>query len=580
MSRILVVEDDEVLRNELIELLRNEGYEAEYISTFSDTAGQIIKSKPDLVLLDINIPELNGELVLRKLRKEADIPVIMVTSRTSESDEVLSMSYGADDYITKPYNPTILMLRISAVIKRTRKQDSSEADTGEKGIYQYRQAAVNTAKGTLSRGEKELVLTKNEMIIFLSLLNNIGKIVSRDELMTALWDNEEYINDNALTVNISRLRAKLSDFGYEDAIETRVLSCMKLKEYIKDELFKIILIIVYIILICGFLCAFNFGVQMAALMAVLAAIFFIIMFIWDFCRKRNFYNSLIDNTQRIDKKYLVIETLDEPEFYEGNLVYTAMYDINKSMIEHINQYERGQQDFKDFIEMWVHEIKLPIASLTLMCHNDKEHIDKKFITQLNRLDDYADKVLYYVRSENAEKDYSFGKVNLKTIINKTAVKNKDIILSNNISLNVHDIDTYVNTDAKWLEFIVNQIISNSIKYKKTSGEAYIEVYSEQRQDSGTDKVGYAVLHIKDNGIGIPAKDIDKVFIKSYTGSNGRNNAKSTGMGLYIAKNMCGKLGHNIEIKSIEGEYTEVEITFYGDSYYNPVNIEKSDIIKN
>ena len=209
MSRILVVEDDEVLRNELIELLRNEGYEAEYISTFSDTAGQIIKSKPDLVLLDINIPELNGELVLRKLRKEADIPVIMVTSRTSESDEVLSMSYGADDYITKPYNPTILMLRISAVIKRTRKQDSSEADTGEKGIYQYRQAAVNTAKGTLSRGEKELVLTKNEMI------------VSRDELMTALWDNEEYINDNALTVNISRLRAKLSDFGYEDAIETR-----------------------------------------------------------------------------------------------------------------------------------------------------------------------------------------------------------------------------------------------------------------------------------------------------------------------------------------------------------------------
>ncbi len=211
MSRILVVEDDEVLRNELIELLRNEGYEAEYISTFSDTAGQIIKSNP----------ELNGELVLRKLRKEADIPVIMVTSRTSESDEVLSMSYGADDYITKPYNPTILMLRISAVIKRTRKQDSSEEDTGEKGIYQYREAAVNTAKGTLSRGEKELVLTKNEMIIFLSLLNNIGKIVSRDELMTALWDNEEYINDNALTVNISRLRAKLSDFGYEDAIETR-----------------------------------------------------------------------------------------------------------------------------------------------------------------------------------------------------------------------------------------------------------------------------------------------------------------------------------------------------------------------
>ena len=159
--------------------------------------------------------------LLGKVREISSIPIIYLSSDSSVDTKVAVLNAGADDYITKPYNPSILMLRISAVIKRTRKQDSSEADTGEKGIYQYRQAAVNTAKGTLSRGEKELVLTKNEMIIFLSLLNNIGKIVSRDELMTALWDNEEYIKDNALTVNISRLRAKLSDFGYEDAIETR-----------------------------------------------------------------------------------------------------------------------------------------------------------------------------------------------------------------------------------------------------------------------------------------------------------------------------------------------------------------------
>ena len=129
MSRILVVEDDEVLRNELIELLRNEGYEAEYISTFSDTAGQIIKSKPDLVLLDINIPELNGELVLRKLRKEADIPVIMVTSRTSESDEVLSMSYGADDYITKPFGNQELLARIRTALRHRRQPMETETKT-------------------------------------------------------------------------------------------------------------------------------------------------------------------------------------------------------------------------------------------------------------------------------------------------------------------------------------------------------------------------------------------------------------------------------------------------------------------
>ena len=213
MSRILVVEDDEVLRNELIELLRNEGYAAEYISTFSDTAGQIIKSKPDLVLLDINIPELNGELVLRKLRKETDIPVIMVTSRTSESDEVLSMSYGADDYITKPYNPTILLLRINAVFKRIgAKSDNTTA---------YRGMEILPHKGVIKYKDDEITLTKNEMTIFMYLLSHREHIVSRDELMTELWNNEEYLNDNALTVNISRLRGRFKDIGLEDVIETR-----------------------------------------------------------------------------------------------------------------------------------------------------------------------------------------------------------------------------------------------------------------------------------------------------------------------------------------------------------------------
>ncbi len=231
MSKILVVEDDEVLRGELMELLKNEGYETMEITVYKEMARKIISSDADLVLLDINIPELNGQMVLRQVRKESDIPVIMVTSRTSESDEVLSMSYGADDYITKPYNPTILMLRISAVLKRTKIRKNSQSEKAfnagnetfstSDGSLKYREAVINQAKGTISLKDKELTLTKNEMIIFMCLLNGRGRIVSRDELMTALWDSEEYINDNALTVNISRLRAKLSDFGYKDAIETR-----------------------------------------------------------------------------------------------------------------------------------------------------------------------------------------------------------------------------------------------------------------------------------------------------------------------------------------------------------------------
>ena len=197
---------------ELVEILENEGYAASYLTDFEHSKEEILATGADLIMMDINIPGINGRNLLKEIRKESDIPVIMVTSRTSEMDEVLSMSYGADDYITKPYNPTILLLRIAAVLKRME---------GSQNAASYRGAEVNFSKGTIRLGEKEQVLTKNEMIIFQRLLSSKDKIVSRDEIMTDLWDNEEYVNDNALTVNISRLRTKLSELGLPDAIETR-----------------------------------------------------------------------------------------------------------------------------------------------------------------------------------------------------------------------------------------------------------------------------------------------------------------------------------------------------------------------
>lgn len=212
MQKILIIEDDKIICNELSELLENSGYQPLTLKNFKDAKDEIIKLNPDLVLLDINIPYMNGELLLRDLRKDSNIPVIMVTSRNSETDEVLSMSYGADDYITKPYNPNILLLRISAVLKRM---------TTNNLTLTYKGLVINMQKGIIKKDNTEIILTKNEMIIFNYLLNHQNKIVSRDELMTDLWNNNEYINDNALTVNISRLRSKLKDIGYKDAIKTR-----------------------------------------------------------------------------------------------------------------------------------------------------------------------------------------------------------------------------------------------------------------------------------------------------------------------------------------------------------------------
>lgn len=211
MKKIAIVEDDKVIVEELSKLLTDNGYVPIVIDAFSDVVSSILETSPNLVLLDINIPMMNGETVLQNLRKSSNVPVIMVTSRNSEVDEALSISYGADDFITKPYNPNILLLRIGAVLKRA----SVEASPS------YRDLIIDMNRGIIKNKTEEIELTKNEMIIFGFLLNHQGRIVTRDELMTALWDNSEYINDNALTVNISRLRAKLKDLGYEDAIDTK-----------------------------------------------------------------------------------------------------------------------------------------------------------------------------------------------------------------------------------------------------------------------------------------------------------------------------------------------------------------------
>ena len=212
MKNILIVEDDTSISEELKNLLENSGYNGVILKDFENSYEEIKRVNPDLILLDINIPKLNGEMLLQKIRKESNVPIIMVTSKNTETDEVLSMSYGADDYITKPYNPTILLLRINAIFKRIENKND---------ILTYNDLTVDPKKGIIKSDKEEVILTKNEMIIFTFLLANRGNIVTRDDLMTDLWNNDSYINDNALNVNISRLRTKLTDFGYNDAIETR-----------------------------------------------------------------------------------------------------------------------------------------------------------------------------------------------------------------------------------------------------------------------------------------------------------------------------------------------------------------------
>lgn len=212
MKKILIVEDDNVLREELKRLLITASYEVVVIHQFEHTLEEMKNVEADLILLDINLPVKNGEQILREFRKTSSVPVIMITSFDNESDEVLSMSYGADDYITKPYNPTILLLRIEAIFKRMEQNFSH---------ITYENIKLIPDRCMLKKEDEEFYLTKNEMLIFKYLLLHQGVIVSREDLMRYLWDSEEFIDDNTLSVNISRLRSKLVDVSLENVIVTK-----------------------------------------------------------------------------------------------------------------------------------------------------------------------------------------------------------------------------------------------------------------------------------------------------------------------------------------------------------------------
>lgn len=336
--------------------------------------------------------------------------------------------------------------------------------------------------------------------------------------------------------------------------KVKVIYYMSKKEYLKDKrLYLIIGMTIYLVILLVLL-AFKVNIEATLAITFTYFIGLITILIADYIRKKTFYNNFKCKLDSLDQKYLIVEMLQDANFLEGRILTDALYEIDKSMIEKINEYKMQVKDFKEYVELWIHEVKLPIASLTLMVHNQKGEQSKKLLSQLTRLDNYLEQILYYVRSENAEKDYLITKVNLSKVISNVALKNKDILLAKGIDFVVSDVDIEVLTDSKWLEFIINQIVDNSIKYSKEKN-AYIKIVAKEESEV----IG---LIIYDNGKGISKSDLPRVFDKTFTGTNGRSkSAKSTGMGLYLCRELCNKLGHKIQIISEEGKYTKVTILF-------------------
>ncbi|EPY6471661.1 sensor histidine kinase [Clostridium sporogenes] len=328
---------------------------------------------------------------------------------------------------------------------------------------------------------------------------------------------------------------------------------MSIGEFIKDKMVVIICNMLIFIVIAAIMAAIK-----VSLIIILSA--FCIWFLplvsymaLEFIKYKNYYDEVDSILENLDNKYLLPEIIKEANFIEGEKLNSILKEISRDMHENVKYYKDMQEDYREYIETWVHEIKTPIASTKLIIENNRNEVTNKIDFQMDRIEGFVEQVLYYSRSNNVSKDYIIKQINLDLAVRNVIKRNYRDFIHKKIKLDIKDIDEIVHSDGKWLEFIINQIIVNSIKYSN-SKEPMISIYSIKKANS-------VMLTIEDNGAGIIDKDINRVFEKGFTGENGRKFSKSTGMGLYLCEKLCSKLGLKIIIVSEVDKGTKVTLIF-------------------
>ncbi len=334
---------------------------------------------------------------------------------------------------------------------------------------------------------------------------------------------------------------------------------MSLKNFIKEKILLISLLILALVTIEIFLIAYDVHNFIKIYIIVFPLLLISISLYIEYYNKKTFYNKLEKNLQDLNEKYLISEIIETPNFIEGKILKEVIQDVNKSMIENVNKYKKIQEEYKEYIELWIHEIKIPIATSKMIIENNKSEAGRSIDEELDKVEDYIEQALYYARSNTVEKDYIIGKVELREIVNTAVIKNKNLLITNKVNLDLHGLDRWVYTDSKWMVFILNQIIQNAVKYGRNE-DSKLEIFAEEEKEK-------VILFVKDNGIGIKSSEICRVFEKGFTGENGRIiGKKSTGIGLYLCKKLCEKLEIGLELESEKGVGTKVAITFPMGSY--------------
>ena len=328
---------------------------------------------------------------------------------------------------------------------------------------------------------------------------------------------------------------------------------MKIVDYLKDKSLYLAVNLMTFIIVATLMYFSNVSTVVIFMTWCIWFLPLLIYIIIEYIKYKKYFDNIENVLKNLDKKYLLPEVIEEPNFIIGEEINDILKEISRDMHEHVKYYRNMQEEYREYIEMWVHEIKTPIASSKLLIENNYNDLTRKIDIQINRIENFVEQVLYYSRSDEVGKDYIIKKVELLPLVKNVIRKNQRDFISKRIRLQLGELNEVVYSDSKWIEFILNQILINSIKYSKGKDD---KIQIESKEISNT-----VVLTIEDEGVGIIERDLDRVFEKGFTGENGRKFGKSTGIGLYLCKKLCNKLGLGLEIQSKVNVGTKISIIF-------------------
>lgn len=328
-------------------------------------------------------------------------------------------------------------------------------------------------------------------------------------------------------------------------------------QYLKNRLLTILVNLMGMWTLALFLLA-NGNQMHAVLLIFMVWLLVLTVYLWlTYVVRKRRLNKLLHMTEQLEERYLIAEIMPLPDQADEQVFYQIMKMAEKSMLEKIGEIQRERKEYKEYIEQWIHEVKTPITAMKLLCENNRFPFTREILAELENINQYTQQALYYARSEHTEKDYFVRETDLCEVVHGAIADNKYLLRQSNMQIRIDEMESRVYTDEKWVRFILNQIISNSVKYRAEQPVLHFSAVTANNR---------ILLSVSDNGPGIPPGDLPRIFEKGFTGQNGRSGRSgkwgkdATGIGLYLCKRLCDKLGIGLAVYS-EDKGTTVELSF-------------------